>query len=165
MTKSPNGILSFPSPTNSLATVRTSSFPPPSKDEGWVGGKRLELLAAPGADQPLEALRVHLSPFLPLHYTLDRCKLSGWVDKLASKRVNGGYSLRVGGPVLRGALSACSTLNNGRSIREVFNEPRFVSVCASNKPILCVALLACMYVQHFRMFIEARAQDPPPGAV
>ena len=71
------------SPTTALATtIRTSSFPPPSKDKGWVGGKILELLAAPGADQPLEALRVHLSPFLPLHYTLDRCKFSGWTSWL-----------------------------------------------------------------------------------
>ena len=61
------------------------SVPPPLKDKGWVGGKRLELLAAPGADQPLEALRVHLSPFLPLHYTLDRCKLSGWTSWLPKK--------------------------------------------------------------------------------
>ena len=34
------------------------------------------MLAARGADQPLEALRIHLSPFSALYHDQGRCKLS-----------------------------------------------------------------------------------------
>ena len=57
------------------------------------------------------------------------------------------------------------TLNNGRTIRKVFNKPRFVSVCASNKPIL--AWQACPSFETVKMgvFTDQDGVEEPDAVV